>query len=283
MMQEHVARAGRIGAGVGSDDSVEAEDRLDRIALEPLVEQVAGRAGEELEEVALAFEIERAQAVSGSRRVDEGAEAGDKPLSGRDVRGRGQRERTQDVSQARKPRLIGVEALGVAGGEFRDLGLRAAGCDLEIAPVGQRQEVRQGTLDDAEPVAVKLEVADDLGVEKRDGVGGDRIAEAGMECLGRRRAADLRAPLEHRDLEAGHGEIGGGDKAVVAGADDDDVRHQVCMARTPSPPTPLPRERGDAEPSPSGRWGEGKARFSGPPAKANSNAAPAGAPVPRVR
>ena len=81
------------------------------------------------------------------------------------------------MSQAREPRLIGVEALGVAGGEFRDLGFRAAGCDLEIAPVGQRQEVRQGTLDDAEPVAVKLEIADDLGFEKRDGVGGDRIAE----------------------------------------------------------------------------------------------------------
>ena len=163
MMHEHVARASRIGAGVGSDDFVEAEDRLDRIALEPLVEQVAGRAGEELEEVALAFEVERAQAVSGLRRVDEGAEAGDKPLSGRDVRGRGQRERAQDVGEARKPSLIGVEPLGVAGGEFGDLGLGAAGCDLEIAPVGQRQEVRQGTLDDAEPVAVKLEVADDFG------------------------------------------------------------------------------------------------------------------------
>ena len=79
MMQQHIARAGRIGAGVGSHDPVEAEDRLDRIALEPLVEQVAGRAGEELEKVALAFEIERAQAVSGSRRVDQRAEAGDEP------------------------------------------------------------------------------------------------------------------------------------------------------------------------------------------------------------
>ena len=49
MMQKHVARAGRIGAVVSSDDSVEAEDRLDRIALEPLVENIAGRAGEELE------------------------------------------------------------------------------------------------------------------------------------------------------------------------------------------------------------------------------------------
>ena len=34
MMQQHVGRAGRVGARIGSDDAVEAEDRLDRVALE---------------------------------------------------------------------------------------------------------------------------------------------------------------------------------------------------------------------------------------------------------
>ena len=62
----------------------------------------------------------------------------------------------------------------------------------------------------------EVEVADDLRVEERDGVGGDRIAEAGMKLLRRRRAADLPAALEHRDLEAGGGEIGRGNKAVMA-------------------------------------------------------------------
>ena len=70
-----------------------------------MVEQVAGRAGEELEKVALAFEIERAQAVSDFGRVDQRAEPGDEPLSGRDVRGRGKRERAQDVGQALEPSL----------------------------------------------------------------------------------------------------------------------------------------------------------------------------------
>ncbi len=73
---------------------------------------------------------------------------------------------------------------------------------------------------------MKLEVADDRRVQERDGVGGDRIAEAGMKLLGDRRPADLRAALEHRHFEAGHCEIGGGDEAVVTAADDDDVRHQ---------------------------------------------------------
>jgi hypothetical protein len=76
MMQQHVARAGRIGAVVSPDDPVEAEDRLDRIAFEPLVEDVAGRAGEKLEQVALSFEVERTQTVSDFGGVDEGAEIG---------------------------------------------------------------------------------------------------------------------------------------------------------------------------------------------------------------
>ena len=125
MMQQHVARAGRIGAVVGSNDSVEAEDRLDRIALEPLVENVAGRAGEKLEKVALPFEVERTQAVSDFGGVDEGAEIGGEPLPRRQIGRRLKRERAQNVGQALEPRLIGVEPVGVAGGELGDLGLRA--------------------------------------------------------------------------------------------------------------------------------------------------------------
>ncbi len=228
MVEKHVARAGRIRAVVGSDDSVEAEDRLDRVALEPLVENVAGRAGEKFEEIALPFEVERAQAVSDFGGIDEGAETGGETLSGRDIGRRLERKRAQDVGQALEPRLVDVEPLGVAGGELGDLCFRASRPNLEIAPVGQRQEIGEGSLDDPEPVGVKFEIADDRRVQQRDRVGGDRIAEAGVKFLGDRRAADLRAAFEHRDFEAGHGEIGGGDEAVVTAADDDDVRHQGC-------------------------------------------------------
>ena len=151
-------------------------------------------------------------------------------MSGREVRRRLERERPQNIGQALEPRLIRREPPGVAGGEFCDLGLGPAGTGLQITPVGQGQEVRQRALDDPEAMGVQIEVADDLRVEERDGVGGDRIAEAGMEFLGDRRAADLPAPLEHRDLEAGRGEIGRGDKAVMAAADDDDVGHPAPAA-----------------------------------------------------
>ena len=163
-----------------------------------------------------------------------------------------ERERAQNVGQALEPRLVGVEPLGVAGGELGDLGFRAPRPDLEIAPVGQGQEIRQRALDDAEPVGVKLEIADDRRVQKRDRVGGDRIAKAGVKFLGDRRAADLRPALEHRDLEAGHGEIGGGDKAVVAAADDDDVRHQAPRCALPATSEPSPGRRAHRDATPEG-------------------------------
>ena len=133
---------GGIGAGVGPDDAVEAEDRLDRIALEPLVENVAGRAGEDFEQVALPFEPERTQAVSDLGGIEERAEIGGEPLPCRQIGRRLERERAQNVGQALEPRLIGVEPLGVAGGEFGDFGLGAPRRDLQIAPVGQGQEIR---------------------------------------------------------------------------------------------------------------------------------------------
>ena len=226
MMQQHIARAGCIGAGVSPDDSVKAEDRLDGVALEPLVEHIAGGAGEKFEEIPLPFEVERAQAVPDFGGVDEGAKTGGEPLSCRQIGRRIERKRTQNVGYAFEARLVCREPLGVAGGELGDVAFRAPGRDFQIASVGQGQEIRQRALDDAEPVAVKLEVADDCRVEKRNCVGGDRIAEAGVKFLGDRRPADLRPALEHRDLEAGGGEIGRGGKAVVTAADDDDVRHR---------------------------------------------------------
>jgi hypothetical protein len=96
-MQQHVACAGRIGAGVSSNDPVEAKDRLDRIALEPLIEHIAGGAGEKLEKVTLPFEVERTQPVSDFGCFEEGAKMGTKPLPRRQIGRRLERERAQNV------------------------------------------------------------------------------------------------------------------------------------------------------------------------------------------
>ena len=67
-----------------------------------------------------------------------------------DVRRRLQHERAQHVGDRLEPRLIGVEPLGIARGEFRDFLARPAAADLEIAAVIERQEVRDPALDDAQ-------------------------------------------------------------------------------------------------------------------------------------
>ena len=244
VMKQHIGCACRIGAGVGSDDAVEAEERLDRLALEPLLEKIAGRAGEDRDQIPLAFNAERAQAHRDPRRAGELAESRDEPASGRDIGRRLVRERAQDVGQAREPRLVGVETLGVGRREFRHLGLGVSRRRLQIAPVGQGEEVGERAIDDPEAKAPKIEVADDGRVEQRDRIGGDRIAETRMKFLGRRRAADDRAALQHEDLQPGRGEIGCGDQGIMAASDHRDVRHGFRPRKVRVSP---PRKRGSRD------------------------------------
>ena len=65
VVQQHVGRARRVGARVVADDAVEAVGRLDRIALEPAVEIVAGRVREQVEQLAL--QVERRAGAAGWR------------------------------------------------------------------------------------------------------------------------------------------------------------------------------------------------------------------------
>ena len=144
--------------------------------------------------------------------MDKGVEIGAEPSPRRQIGRRFKGKRAQNVGEVLEPCRIGIEPVGVAVGELGDLRLRSVRANLEVVAVGQGQEVRQGPLDDAKPMTIELEVADDCRVQKRDCVGGDGIPKAGVKLLGDRRAADLRPAFEHRDFEAGHREIGGGDE-----------------------------------------------------------------------
>ena len=67
MMQHHIGRTRGIGAGIIADDGVEAEQRLDQIALETLVQHLAGRAREQIEQAALLLQRQPAQDVARCR------------------------------------------------------------------------------------------------------------------------------------------------------------------------------------------------------------------------
>ena len=50
VVQHHIRAAGGVGTGEIADDGIEAEQRLDEIMLEAIVEHVAGRSAEQVEQ-----------------------------------------------------------------------------------------------------------------------------------------------------------------------------------------------------------------------------------------
>ena len=100
VMQQHIGRARRVGARVVPDDAVQAVDRLDRIALEPGVEIVAGRVGEEVEQLALQIEAEVAQPVGDAAGLDQLGDRRER-MALDDVR----RRLAAPARAARRPRL----------------------------------------------------------------------------------------------------------------------------------------------------------------------------------
>ena len=117
-----------------------------------------------------------------------------------------------------------VVGLGVGGRVAVDLAPRARVVAHAPEVVAVRHG-REGAVEgqDLEPVPRQVQLADDLGPQQRHHVRADRELEAGEDFLGHGRAAEHVAALEHEHLLAGAGQVGGGDEAVVAAADDDRV------------------------------------------------------------
>jgi len=157
-------------------------------------------------------------AVSGELRQVLGPE---RPGVGRGLEQRG----LDEIRHALEHRLVAGQGLGIAGGELRDLlpGQLFVGSHEQEATVGKRRERRGAARQQLKPVAGQLEVADDLRPEQAVHVGGGGHLEARPQLFRHARAPHHVAALEHQHPLPGAGEIGGGDEAIVAGPDDDDV------------------------------------------------------------
>ena len=170
----------------------------------------------------LLFQRKAAQDVGGAERVEGFADrAGAKPLD--EIRRRAQHELAQHIGNGLELARESLDRFGIVPAELRHRLQRAAFAGQEIAAVGRGQEILGAALDDLQAVLGQLQIRDDLRVEQTDGVGRDRIAEAGMKFLRHRGAADHLAPLDHLHAQARHREIGRAGEAVMPGADDDDV------------------------------------------------------------
>ncbi len=249
MMQQHVGRTGCIRTGVVADHAVETEQRLHRLALEPAVQVLAGRDGEQIQQFLAQGFVQRMQPAPQARGAQQFRQRLPPTAIGQ-VGGWLQRQRAQHVGNRIEAGLVGRQPLGVAGREPGEFGAGLAAAGQQVATFGQRQEVVATTLDHPQAVAGQIQIGNDPRLQQRDRIGGDRIAEAGMELFGDRRPAQHPAPFQHGHLQSGPRQVGGAGQAIVAPANQQDIPNG--LAHAPSPASSAERKRGPA-PATAGR------------------------------
>ena len=205
-----------------AEHAVEGERTLERGALEAVVEQIGGVHTDDTQQFA---HVVAAQASDAEAEL-EIAEAL-APAGRLDRRRRRQQHRPQRAREAHHARAERRVALGVARRELRQRVARRRRVrrERQMPAVGQQRDCRQVAPAVVEAVARQAKIGDHLGMHEVQDVSAGRHVVAGVDLLGRRRAAGPRARLADHHLAAGLGEIGRADQAVVAAADDHRVRH----------------------------------------------------------
>ncbi|CAO3300672.1 hypothetical protein LMG26824_03144 [Stenotrophomonas maltophilia] len=231
VMQQHVGAARCVWTGIVADDAIEAEQRLDRLALEPAVQVFRRRQSEQVQQLLPQRCIQRRQFAAELPHLPKCGQAA--PAAGdADVRWRAESPRAQYIGEDLQACFVRWQALCIPSGESSDFGLGAARCRQQVAVVGQWQEVVGRARDNAQPMRMQLQVFDHLRLQQRHRVRRHRVAEAGMELLGDRRSAEHAAPFKDQHLLSGLRQIGRTDQAVVATPDDDCIPgHQHLKKR----------------------------------------------------
>ena len=118
VVQQHVRRTGRVGAREIADHRIEAKCGLDRLRLEPAVEQVAGALGEKIQHVPSLGQRQPLQPAADFPRPQPIGDAA------ADVGRRFEQQRPQHVADAAKHRVVLRQRCRISSREARDLGLR---------------------------------------------------------------------------------------------------------------------------------------------------------------
>ena len=210
------------GPGPRADDAAHREHALHLRRREVLVEQVgdahreqAGDVGDAVARRARAAATRaepgrRGRRACASRRVA-GSSSSNGPSTSARLPSHASHRSYASASALRELRDLRVPARGIVVGELQ----RAA------VAVGREVAVLRVHL---VAVRLELELAHDRRRHEADDVRERGHVEVGApRLLGRGRAADLRAPFEHRDARAAPREQARGDEPVVPAADDDDV------------------------------------------------------------
>ena len=242
VMEQDVRRPGRADALIRPDDPGRGHRRLERVGLEPLVEEVRRAHRHELDEDRL---LALRQAAEGPRQADERQQR-PRVEVGRVAR-HDPEDRLDEAGHLDHELAVLLVRLGVVEAPAAEL---ADGPAVVVDPpqvvaatgvcAGALRQRRERAVErqDVKAVLGQPQLADDLGAEQADHVARDREAEAGDDLLGDRRTAEDVTPLEHDRAQARACQIGRRDQAVVAAADDDRV---VGPGQRDTPPASIHR------------------------------------------
>jgi hypothetical protein len=219
VMEEDIGGPGRANPKKGADDSGSRHGGFEDVGFEPLVEEIGGAHGHELDESVTLVGGEFAETLEEEVelleifRIERGG-------VGRNHREHGLHEAAHGRHHLREF----VVGFGVEAGMTANVadGFRVVVHAPEIIPAGHGGE---GAVErqDFQAVAGKVKFANDFRAEKRDDVRTFGKKKAGENLFGDGGAAKDVAAFEDDDLLPCFGKVRGVDQAVVAAADDDNV------------------------------------------------------------
>ncbi len=240
VMQQHVAGPRRRRRGRGADDRIGRERGLERLGLEPAVQDRPRRTHQQLQRRRQILS-EPAQGAAQAQRPPQIGEtvapgvAADPGRQGQQIRRQRLQDRLQRLGNARQPGLVARIGLGIARRKPPDLLAVEGGVGSQhqimagTAP-RQRRERRGVARQDRVPVPAQVEVALDLRQQQRDQIRGGRRTVSGRDLVGHGRTPDLLAALQHQHPPPGLRQIGRADQAVVS------TPHHDAVVRHLRPP-----------------------------------------------
>ncbi len=227
MVQQHIRRTRRVRAGVIANDGIEPERRLYRIRLEPEIQQLPRRLGEQIKQIALPLHIQPAQQIPLLQRASQ------PPNPVRQVRRRLRGQHPQHIGHPLQHRVIIRQPRRIARGELRHLVLRALqpAAKLQIPTILGRQEVGDRALDNPQPARVQPHVGNHPLMQQAHRVAGHRVAKPGMECFGHGGSAHHATPFRNRHAQPRARQVIPADEPVMPAAHYNNVPHASDVAR----------------------------------------------------
>ncbi len=250
MMHEHVRRTRGHRPAPRPDDRLGGQGPFHSLVHEPLVQEVGGAHREQPNEV---VDVAPGPATEPGAGAEPAWQFGQTHVRRHHVQ--------QILHEAGNPLEVPVEVevrLGVGLVELGD----GVGVTSQVAPqregaaIGEGDEVVRGDDRHLVPESLQLQVGDDAVRHERHDVGRARDPVAVPHLFGHRGAAEDVPALEHEDVEAGAGEVGGTGQPVVPAAHHYDVAGALGHESETSPPGRIPTGRaagaGTSGPAPRG-------------------------------